>query len=205
MTCTQVTPCTHALCLYEMLRDSAMGYEAVPLQQGVHLPRREGILAGRPCTPFAPVRSLRPGLHYEERKGLQRRVSLRARREDAEPASGTLAPCHAALPHLFGLSGGRSPGWRTNSPACGYPAVRGYLGEEVNIAFTATPPSPEPAPRWTPSTSGTAREYRYQPKDSGNTKIYIPKTVGSQELPNADWAAASLRSPGRRSPSGTSA
>jgi hypothetical protein len=60
------------------------------------------------------------------------------------------------------------------------------LGEEVNIAFTATPPSPEPAPRWTPSTSGTAREYRYQPKDSGNTKIYMPKTVGSQELPNAD-------------------
>jgi hypothetical protein len=40
------------------------------------------------------------------------------------------------------------------------------------MAFTATPPSPEPAPRWTPSTSGTARECRYQPKDSGNTKIY---------------------------------
>ena len=44
-------------------------------------------------------------------------------------------PCLTAIPHHFGLSGGWSPGWMPNSPACGYPAVQWVFGQEVNIAF----------------------------------------------------------------------
>ena len=37
-------------------------------------------------------------------------------------------------------------GWRANSPACGYPRCSmGCLGEDGNIAFTATPPLVAPS------------------------------------------------------------
>ena len=51
------------------------------------------------------------------------------------PTSAVLIPCLAANPHLLSLSDGWSSGWQSSNPTCGYPAVLGYLGEEVNIAF----------------------------------------------------------------------
>jgi len=59
--------------------------------------------------------------------------------EDPEPTFKILMPFLAAHPHLLSLSGGWSPGWRSNNPTCGYPAVHGYLGEEVNICFIGGP------------------------------------------------------------------
>jgi hypothetical protein len=44
-------------------------------------------------------------------------------------------PCLAANPHLFGHCSGWLLRWQSSNPTCGYPAVHGFLGERLNIAF----------------------------------------------------------------------
>jgi hypothetical protein len=59
--------------------------------------------------------------------------------EGTGPTSSTLAPQLAALPHLFGLSDGWSPGWQFNSPAYGYSAER-LEGLKMNIIIIQITP-----------------------------------------------------------------
>jgi hypothetical protein len=58
--------------------------------------------------------------------------------ENCGPASTILMRCLAAIPHLLQPSGGRSPGWYPNSPACGYPAVQWVFRQKIKIAFILT-------------------------------------------------------------------
>jgi hypothetical protein len=73
--------------------------------------------------------------YYASSIELPRRKDSPSGRMSDPPLTSSIT-CLAAIPHLLRLSGGWSPGWYPNSPACGYPrCAMGCLGMRVNIAF----------------------------------------------------------------------
>ena len=96
-------------------------------------------------------RLVRPRLRHTTQNNGKRRTHLRR-----SPAM----PCFTARPHLFGLSGGWSPSWMSNSPACGDPAVQWVFGRWGQYCLHGTTPPHSKSVLAQPLSLGTAHRYR---------------------------------------------
>ena len=72
---------------------------------------------------------------------IETRINANEKARAATPACGSPRPCHAAIPHPFGLSAGRSAGWLSSNPTCGYPAVQQVFGCRGKSFFIEQSPS----------------------------------------------------------------